>query len=66
VSYVSDDAGATEESINQAIEEEERLLRSFRQRVALPPATSDHVECGNPAARIVEIAKAWPADLIVP
>jgi nucleotide-binding universal stress UspA family protein len=65
VSYAAEDAAATEELIARAIRDGERLLRSFHQRVTLPAATSDYVECGQPAARIVEIAKRWPADLIV-
>jgi nucleotide-binding universal stress UspA family protein len=65
VSYASDDAAATEELIARSIQEGERLLRSFHQRLTLPAATLDYVECGQPAARIVEIAKRWPADLIV-
>jgi nucleotide-binding universal stress UspA family protein len=65
VSYASDDAAATEELITRAIQEGEKLLRSFHQRLALPVATHDYVECGHPATRIVEIAKRWPADLIV-
>jgi nucleotide-binding universal stress UspA family protein len=65
VSYVSENAATTEELIGRAIQDGERLLRDLRGRVALPAATSDYVECGHPAARIVEIARRWPADLIV-
>ena len=65
VSQVLRDTAATEESIARAIQEGERLLRGVHRRVTLPPATLDHVECGPPAERIVEIAKQWPADLIV-
>jgi nucleotide-binding universal stress UspA family protein len=65
VSYASEDAAAMEELIARGIQEGEKLLRSFHQRLPLPAATLDYVECGPPAARIVEFAKKWPADLIV-
>lgn len=63
--YTSGDTAATEELITRAIQDGERLLRSLHQRLTLPVATQDYVECGHPAMRIVEIAKRWPADLIV-
>lgn len=65
VSYVSRDAAAIQDVIDRAIQDGERLLRSIHQRVKLPAATADYVECGNPAACIVEVARKWPADLIV-
>lgn len=65
LSYTSEDAASTENVIAQAVQEGERLLSSFHQRLALPPSTLDFVEFGRPATGIVETAKRWPADLIV-
>ena len=65
VHYPAGNTAATDETIARAIEEGEELLRSIRRRVPLLGATSDYVECGRPSERIVELAKRWPADLIV-
>lgn len=65
LSYTSENAVSAEKVIAQAFQEGERLLRSFHQRLALPPSTLDFVEIGHPATGIVETAKRWPADLIV-
>lgn len=65
VSYAPRDTAEIQEVIGKAIRDGERLLRSFHQHVKLPDATADYVECGTPAACIVEVAKRWPADLIV-
>lgn len=42
-----------------------RHVVSLRKRIETVPEVYEWVEPGKPAAKIVEIAKEWPADLIV-
>jgi nucleotide-binding universal stress UspA family protein len=41
------------------------LLKAFASRRAISPTPLEFLEVGNPAAKIVEAARSWPADLIV-
>lgn len=41
------------------------LLARFRERVAARSKVPEFLESGHPAAKIVDVAKNWPADLIV-
>jgi len=46
--------------------EAKRLLAKFRERAALRSTVPEFLEAGGvPAAKIVDAAKKWPADLIV-
>ncbi|HKM80498.1 MAG TPA: universal stress protein [Candidatus Acidoferrum sp.] len=51
--------------IARAEQEARILLSAFRQRAGTSPAALEFLEIGKPAAKIVEGAKSWPADLIV-
>jgi nucleotide-binding universal stress UspA family protein len=42
-----------------------RLLSDFRERAALRSRVPEFLESGKPAAKIIEVAKNWSADLIV-
>ncbi|HXX21138.1 MAG TPA: universal stress protein [Candidatus Acidoferrum sp.] len=42
-----------------------QLLTTFRDRAAGSLHVSEFLETGKPALKIVEVAKKWPADLIV-
>jgi len=46
-------------------EEAQRLLGRFQERAASPSKVPEFLESGNPASKIVDVAKSWPADLIV-
>ena len=41
------------------------LLATFRQRAATPSKVHEFLESGKPALKIIDVAKNWPADLIV-
>ena len=43
----------------------ERLLVTFRASPNVPSNVAAFIESGQPASKIVEVAKKWPADLIV-
>ena len=45
--------------------EAQSLLARFRQRAATRSKVPAFLESGNPASKIVDAAKSWPADLIV-
>ena len=42
-----------------------RLLSEFRERAAFRSRVPEFLESGKPAAKIIEVAKNWSADLIV-
>ena len=42
-----------------------RLVTSFRNRTATRSKSREWVEAGTPASKIIEVAKEWPADLVV-
>ncbi len=42
-----------------------RLVTSFRNRTATRSNSREWVEAGTPASKIIEVAKEWPADLLV-
>lgn len=46
-------------------QEGKSLLAAFRERAGASLAALEFLEIGKPAAKIVEGAKSWPADLIV-
>jgi len=48
-----------------AEQEGKRLVAGFCRRMAPPSTALEFVEVGQPAAKIVEAAKQWPASLIV-
>lgn len=48
-----------------AEQEARNLLSAFRERAGTTPPALEFLETGKPAAKIVEGAKCWPADLIV-
>ncbi len=54
-----------EKSITLAEQEGRKLLSAFRERAATTPPAFEFLEIGKPAAKIVEAANSWPADLIV-
>jgi nucleotide-binding universal stress UspA family protein len=41
------------------------LIATFRNRTAVPSGVREWIEPGMPASKIVEVAKKWPADLVV-
>jgi len=41
------------------------LLARFRERAPARSKVPEFLESGNPASKIVDVAKSWPADLIV-
>lgn len=41
------------------------LLATFWERTTIDSDVSEFLESGKPASKIVEVAKSWPADLIV-
>jgi len=43
----------------------ERFLATFREPAATPSVVPEFVEPGEPAPKIIEVAKDWHADLIV-
>jgi nucleotide-binding universal stress UspA family protein len=45
--------------------EAKRLLAKFRERAATHSAVPEFLEAGVPAAKIIDAAKKWSADLIV-
>jgi len=45
--------------------EAKHLLAKFRERVKTHQAVPEFLEAGVPAAKIIDAAKKWPADLIV-
>lgn len=60
------DTGISEERwIAMAQRDAKNLLHAFTSRAATTPPSLEFVETGKPAAKIVEAAKNWPADLIV-
>lgn len=60
------DTGIAEDK-RQAIAQRDakNLLHAFTARASATPPPLEFVETGKPAAKIVETAKSWPADLIV-
>ena len=46
-------------------QEAKRLLSEFRERAPARSKVAEFLESGNPGAKIVDVAKRWPADLIV-
>jgi nucleotide-binding universal stress UspA family protein len=46
-------------------QEGKNLLLAVRERADASPPALEFLEIGNPAAKIIEGAKGWPADLIV-
>lgn len=48
-----------------AQDEARELLRAFKARAAAEPPVLEFIETGPPAAKIVEAARQWSADLIV-
>jgi nucleotide-binding universal stress UspA family protein len=58
--------GAPAEVLAAMAERDARnLLDAFRERAGTSPAALGFLEFGKPAAKVVEGAKNWPADLIV-
>ncbi len=51
--------------LRMAEQEAKKLLAAFRERAPMSPAALEFLEVGNPAAKIVEGAKNWSADVIV-
>jgi len=45
--------------------EAKRLLAKFEERHAARSSAPEFLELGVPAAKIIDAAKKWPADLIV-
>ena len=63
---VAMDSGISEVKWQAEAQREARnLLNAFTVRAAATPPPLEFPELGKPAAKIVETAKAWPADLIV-
>lgn len=57
--------GVTAETLMEISERTAKhLLATFRERTA-SSSVREFVESGKPASKIVEVAKKWPADLIV-
>jgi nucleotide-binding universal stress UspA family protein len=46
-------------------QEAKHVIGSFRRRTATRSDASEFLESGKPAGRILEVARKWPADLIV-
>jgi nucleotide-binding universal stress UspA family protein len=46
-------------------QEAKQILGSFRKRTAIRSEVFEFLESGKPASKILELAKKWPADLIV-
>ncbi|HUJ82331.1 MAG TPA: universal stress protein [Candidatus Acidoferrales bacterium] len=42
-----------------------RVLSGFQERAATRSKVPEFLESGDPASKIVDVAKSWPADLIV-
>jgi len=58
--------GFSAERIAEMSEQAARqLVASFRHLAANLPEVREWIEHGSPASKIVEVAKAWPADLLV-
>ncbi len=58
--------GVTAETMSEMSERAaKRLLAEFRERAATRSNVPEFLESGKPASKIVEVAKNWPADLIV-
>jgi len=63
---VAMDSGISEAGWQAASQREAKnLLNAFAVRADMSPPPLEFVEFGKPAAKIVETAKTWPADLIV-
>ncbi len=63
---VANDSGISEAKWQAAAQHEAKsLLNVFASRAAATHPALEFPEFGKPAAKIVETAKAWPADLIV-
>ena len=66
VALAAPDSGlSADQWIAMAQRDAKELLVAFRERAAAKPPALEFVETGKPAARIVEVAITWPADVIV-
>lgn len=63
---VAIDSGISEDGWHAMAQRDAKsLLNAFTSRADATPPALEFVETGKPAAKIVETAKNWPADLIV-
>lgn len=63
---VAADSGISEAKWQAAAQHEAKnLLNAFASRAAATPPPLEFPEFGKPSVKIVETARAWPADLIV-
>ena len=65
MSSASDSGISADRWLAMAQREAKDLLNAFTSRAATSPPPLMFVETGKPAAKIVEAARNWPADLIV-
>jgi nucleotide-binding universal stress UspA family protein len=65
MSSASDSGVSADKWLAMAQREAKDLLNAFTSRAAATPPPLMFVETGKPAAKIVDAAKNWPADLIV-
>lgn len=58
--------GVTADTTMEMSEREAKhLLAEFRERTTIRSDVAEFCESGNAASKIIEVAKKWPADLIV-
>ncbi len=66
VGLAAPDSGlSADQWVTLAQRDAKELLVAFRERAAAQPPALEFLETGKPAARIVEAARTWSADMIV-
>ncbi|MHB1698708.1 MAG: universal stress protein [Acidobacteriaceae bacterium] len=66
IALAAPDSGlSADQWIAMAQRDAKELLVAFRERAAAKPPALEFLETGKPAARIIEVARIWPADVIV-
>ena len=61
----SDSGVPADQLLASAEREAKALLVAYRERAKTSPPALEFLERGKPAVKIVAVAKAWPADMIV-
>ncbi len=61
----SDSGVPADQLLASAEREVKQVLVAYRERAKTSPPALEFLEKGKPAERIVAVAKAWPADMIV-